>query len=203
MTVRHTFFWRKLHSLSGILPLGIFLMVHMFINSMATLGIADFNRGVALLHSIPYLWFLELVVIFIPIIYHALYGVWLVYLTKNNPLNYRYFRNWLFYLQRVTAIITMLFVIWHVLVLRFSEGFINSKVDFEFVKTALNEPVILILYLVGMLASFGHFANGLWSFLVSWGVTVGEQAQRTAAYACLAVFIILTAVGINALLAFI
>ncbi|GAB6154990.1 succinate dehydrogenase cytochrome B558 [Desulfosporosinus burensis] len=199
----HSFFWRKLHSLSGILPLGIFLMVHMFINSMATLGQGDFNRGVSLLHSIPYLWFLELVVIFIPILYHALYGIWVVYLTRNNIENYRYFRNWLFYLQRVSAIITLLFVTWHVVVLRFSEGLINRNMDFEFVSTALNQPLILILYLFGLLASFGHFANGLWSFLVSWGVTVGEQAQRTAAYACFAVFIILTAVGINALLAFI
>jgi len=201
--VAHSFFWRKLHSLSGIIPLGIFLMVHMFINSLATLGQGDFNRGVSLLHSIPYLWFLELVVIFIPILYHALYGIWIVYLTRNNLENYRYFRNWLFYLQRVSALITMLFVTWHVVVLRFSEGLINRNMDFEFVSTALNQPLILILYLFGLLASFGHFANGLWSFLVSWGVTVGEQAQRTAAYACFAVFVILTAVGINALLAFI
>ncbi|KJS46281.1 MAG: succinate dehydrogenase [Peptococcaceae bacterium BRH_c23] len=183
--------------------MGIFLMVHMFINSLATLGQGDFNRGVSLLHSIPYLWFLELVVIFIPILYHALYGIWIVYLTRNNLENYRYFRNWLFYLQRVSALITMLFVTWHVVVLRFSEGLINRNMDFEFVSTALNQPLILILYLFGLLASFGHFANGLWSFLVSWGVTVGEQAQRTAAYACFAVFVILTAVGINALLAFI
>jgi len=201
--VAHSFFWRKLHSLSGILPLGIFLMVHMFINSMATLGQEDFNRGVSLLHSIPYLWFLELVLIFIPILYHAFYGIWVVYLTRNNITNYRYFRNWLFYLQRVSAIITLLFVTWHVVVLRFSEGFINSSIHFEFVATALNQPIILVLYLIGLLASIGHFANGLWSFLVSWGVTVGEQAQKTAAYACFAVFIILTAVGINALLAFI
>lgn len=199
----HSFFWRKLHSLSGILPLGIFLMVHMFINSMAVLGPEDFDRGVSLLHSVPYLWFLELVVIFIPILYHAFYGIWVVYLTRNNINNYRYFRNWLFYLQRVSAIITLLFVTWHVVVLRFSEGIFSSNISFEFVTTALNQPVILILYLIGLLASFGHFANGLWSFLVSWGITVGEQAQRIAAYACFGVFIILTAVGINALLAFI
>jgi len=201
--VAHSFFWRKLHSLSGIIPLGIFLMVHMFINSMAVLGHEDFDRGVSLLHSVPYLWFLELVVIFIPILYHAFYGIWVVYLTRNNITNYRYFRNWLFYLQRVSAIITLLFVTWHVVVLRFSEGIFSSNISFELVTTALNQPVILILYLIGLFASFGHFANGLWSFLVSWGVTVGEKAQRTAAYACFGVFIILTAVGINALLAFI
>ncbi|HBV85417.1 MAG TPA: succinate dehydrogenase [Desulfosporosinus sp.] len=199
----HSYFWRKLHSLSGILPLGIFLMVHMFINSMATLGQENFNRGVSLLHNIPYLWFFELVVIFIPILYHAFYGIWVVYLTRNNIENYRYFRNWLFYLQRVSAVITLLFVTWHVIGLRFSEGVISNNITFEFVSAALNQPVILVLYLIGLLASFGHFANGLWSFLVSWGITVGEQAQRTAAYGSFVVFIILTAVGINALLAFI
>ncbi|AET67315.1 succinate dehydrogenase/fumarate reductase cytochrome b subunit, b558 family [Desulfosporosinus orientis DSM 765] len=196
------FFWRKIHSLSGIIPLGVFIMVHMFINSMAVLGSDNFNGGVALLHSLPYLWFWELVLIFLPIVYHAGYGLWLVWQTNNNIRSYPYFRNGLFYWQRVSAIITLLFVTWHVAVLRFSEGIISS-ISFELVMKALNQPILLALYVIGLLATFSHFANGLWSFLVSWGITVGEQAQRTAGYCCFGVFIILTAVGLNALLAFV
>ena len=193
------FFWRKLHSFSGIFPIGIFLLEHMFINSLALRGEASFNQGVALLHSIPYLWALEILVIFGPLVFHAFYGIWVVYLTRNNVLTYSYFRNWLFYLQRITALITLAFVTWHVWVLRFSSG----KIDFTVVAKALSDPIVLVLYLIGLLATFLHFANGLWSFFVSWGITIGEGAQKKAAYICSLVFLLLTVVGIKALLAFI
>lgn len=198
------FFWRKLHSLSGVLPIGVFLIEHMFINSMAIQGPDTFNRGVALLHSIPYLWALELFIVFAPILYHAIYGIWVVYLTRNNFLNYRYFRNWLFYLQRVTALISLAFVAWHIGSMRFANGITGNNADYyTFVAHALRNPLVLVLYSIGLLATFGHFSNGLWSFLITWGITIGERAQRITAYVGLGIFIILAAVGLNAIAAFI
>ena len=196
------FFLRKLHSLSGILPIGLFLCEHLLINSLALKGETTFNQGVSLLHSIPYLWVLELLIIFVSLFFHALYGIWIVYLTRNNVFTYSYFRNWLFYLQRVTALITLAFVTWHVIMLRFANGILENEITFNVVSLALSNPVVTILYVVGLLATFAHFANGLWSFLVSWGITIGAKAQRSAAYVCLAVFIVLTVVGVNALRAF-
>lgn len=197
------FFWRKLHSLSGILPIGFFLCVHLFINSLALRGEDAFNQGVSLLHSVPYLWALELFFIFIPLLFHAFYGIWVVYLTRNNVLTYSYFRNWLFYLQRVTAVMTLVFVVWHVFVLRFANGIFGNEINYTFVSHALNNPVVTALYALGLLATFAHFANGLWSLLISWGITIGAKAQRSAAYLCLGVFVILMVVGFNALRVFI
>lgn len=198
----NTFFWRRLHSLLGLFPIGIFLVEHMFINSLALKGEASFNQGVALLDSIPYLLAVEVIIIFAPIIFHALYGLWVVYLTKNNILNYNYFRNWLFYVQRVTALITLLFVGWHVWILRFSSELMPSNA-FAVVSQALQNPLVIVLYVIGLLSTFGHFSNGLWSFLVTWGITIGEKAQQVAAYICLVIFVIFTVVGIKALVAFI
>lgn len=197
------FFWRKIHSLSGILPIGIFLCVHLFINSLAIKGEVSFNQGVSLLHRVPYLWALELVFILIPLIFHALYGIWVVYLTRNNVFTYSYFRNWLFYLQRVTALITLAFVVWHVFVLRFANGIFGNEINFTFVSQALSNPVVTVLYVLGLLATFAHLANGLWSLLISWGITIGARAQRSAAYLCLGMFVILMVVGVNALRVFI
>jgi len=197
------FFWRKMHSLSGLLPIGIFLCVHLFINSLALRGEAAFNQGVSLLHSVPYLGALELFLIFIPLIFHALYGIWVVYVTRNNILTYSYFRNWLFYLQRVTALVTFVFVVWHVYVLRFSNGIFGNEINFMGVSQALSTPVVTVLYVIGILATFAHFANGLWSLLISWGITIGVRAQRVTAYLCLILFMILAVVGLNALRAFI
>lgn len=193
-----SYFWRKLHSFLGLFPIGFFLFEHMFINSLALQGEAAFNRGVAFLHGIPYLGLLEVVFIFLPLLFHALYGIYLVYLTRNNVLAYTYFRNWLFYVQRITALLTLGFVAWHVLVLRFGLGF-SGEINFANVAQALANPVVATLYVLGLLASFGHFANGLWSFLVSWGITVGEKTQKTSAYICGILFVLLTLVGLNAL----
>ena len=66
---------RKLHQLSGIVPLGAFLLEHFYTNSKAMTGPNDFNKAVVDLQSIPYILFIEIGVIFIPLIYHAVYGM--------------------------------------------------------------------------------------------------------------------------------
>ena len=62
---------------------------------------------------------------------------------------------------------------------------------------------IFIIYVVGITATVWHFANGIWLFLVDWGIVIGERAQRLAGYACIAFGVVLLAVGLNAAVAFI
>jgi succinate dehydrogenase / fumarate reductase cytochrome b subunit len=57
--------------------------------------------------------------------------------------------------------------------------------------------------LIGIPATFWHFANGIWLFLVDWGITIGERAQRLTGYACIGFGVLLWLVGINAAVAFI
>jgi len=47
-----------------------------------------------------------------------------------------------------------------------------------------------------------HFANGLWSFLVSWGITVGPRAQRVSSYVCMSLFALVSIMFIASLFAF-
>jgi succinate dehydrogenase / fumarate reductase cytochrome b subunit len=62
---------------------------------------------------------------------------------------------------------------------------------------------IFIIYVIGITATVWHLANGLWLFLVDWGITIGERAQRLTGYACIAFGVVLLLVGINAAVAFI
>jgi succinate dehydrogenase / fumarate reductase cytochrome b subunit len=62
---------------------------------------------------------------------------------------------------------------------------------------------IFIIYVIGITSTVWHLANGIWLFLVDWGITIGERAQKITGYACLAFGIFLLAVGINAAVAFI
>ena len=50
---------------------------------------------------------------------------------------------------------------------------------------------IFIIYVIGITATVWHFANGIWLFLVDWGITIGERAQRLTGYACIAFGVVL------------
>ncbi|HMF56623.1 MAG TPA: hypothetical protein VK619_09790 [Pyrinomonadaceae bacterium] len=209
-----TFILRKLHQLSGIVPLGVFLLEHFYTNSKAVnphTGVLDFNQAVADLQGIPYILLVETFGIFIPLIYHAFYGMVITFEWRPNNLAYPYPRNWFYTIQRVTGIILFVFITFHVLNFRF--GMIpglntisvahNPDRAFEIVKNEFLHTWIFAIYLVGITATVWHLANGLWLFLVDWGIAIGARAQRYTGYACIAIGLALLAVGINAEAAFV
>ena len=57
---------------------------------------------------------LEIFFIYLPLLYHGIYGVYIAFQAKNNVSQYGTFRNIMFILQRVTGIITLVYVVWHV-----------------------------------------------------------------------------------------
>ncbi|MGH9870931.1 MAG: succinate dehydrogenase cytochrome b558 subunit [Pyrinomonadaceae bacterium] len=206
-----TFILRKLHQLSGIMPLGFFLLEHFYTNSKALTGAADFNKAVADLQSIPYILLVEIGGIFIPLIYHAVYGLVITIEARPNNLNYPYPRNWFYLIQRITGVILFFFIAFHVLNFRF--GMIPGLNDvsvahepgraFEIVAGEFRMVPIFIVYVIGITATVWHLANGIWLFLVDWGITIGERAQRLTGYACIGFGVFLLLVGINAAIAFI
>jgi succinate dehydrogenase / fumarate reductase cytochrome b subunit len=206
-----TFILRKLHQLTGIMPLGFFLLEHFYTNSKALNGAAHFNEAVTDLQSIPYILFIEIGGIFIPLIYHAVYGMVITVEMRPNNLHYPYARNWFYTVQRVTGFILFFFITFHVLNFRF--GLIpglntvsvahHPEQSFDIVAREFRIIPIFIVYVIGITATVWHLANGIWLFLVDWGITIGERAQKIAGYACLGFGILLLAVGINAAVAFI
>jgi len=206
-----TFVLRKLHQLTGIMPLGFFLLEHFYTNSKALSGATDFNNAVRDLQSIPYILLVEIGGIFIPLIYHAVYGILITAEARPNNLNYPYPRNWFYTVQRLTGIILFFFITFHVLNFRF--GLIphlnnlsvadNPGQAFAIVSREFRMLPIFLIYVVGIAATVWHLANGIWLFLVDWGITIGERAQRLTGYACIAFGVLLLAVGINAAVAFI
>jgi succinate dehydrogenase / fumarate reductase cytochrome b subunit len=205
------FLLRKLHQLTGIVPLGVFLLEHFYTNSKALTGANDFNKAVSELQSIPYILFIEIFGIFIPLIYHAVYGLFITVEWRPNNLAYPYARNWFYTIQRVTGIILFFFITFHVLNFRF--GMIprlntlsvahHPEQAFNIVSNEFSNPIILFIYIIGITATVWHLANGVWLFLVDWGIVIGANAQRVVGYVCLAIGAALLAVGINAAIAFI
>ncbi|WP_413379248.1 succinate dehydrogenase cytochrome b558 subunit [Alkalihalobacillus sp. 1P02AB] len=202
MAGNQEYFNRRLHSLLGVIPIGIFLVQHLVVNHFATRGASAFNQASHFMESLPFRYALELFIIFIPILYHGIYGIYIAFTAKNNVQRYSTFRNWMFMLQRFTGVFLLIFIAWHVYETRFQAA-LGVEVNYDMMADILSSPFMLAFYILGVVSATFHLANGIWSFLVSWGITVTPRSQRIATYATMAIFFALTFVGIRAILAFI
>ena len=193
----HSFFWRRLHSLTGIIPIGAFLVEHFFSNFVAIEGPAAYTKQVAFLAGFPFVFFLELFGIWIPILYHALYGFYIWYRGEVNVGDYPWTGNWLYTTQRWTGAIAFFYMIYHTYHLRFSGEHIltNPAAAYGKVQLEFQNPWILAFYALGIVAASWHFAYGLWLFAAKWGLVSGDRAQRRFGYLCLAIGVLFIAVG--------
>lgn len=198
----HDYANHRLHSLLGVIPVGLFLVVHLTINYQATKGPAAFNQAASIMESLPYLLFLEIVLIYLPILFHAVYGVYIAFTAKNNVGNFGFFRNWMFLLQRLSGLFLVIFLAWHVWQTRIAMA-LGTPLNYELMAHILSNPGIIIFYIIGILCAVYHFSNGLWSFGVHWGILVSPKSQKIGTYATLIIFVLLSYVGIRALFAFI
>lgn len=204
MSTQRSFFNRRIHSLLGVIPVGFFLVEHLFTNYYATRGASAFVEKVDGLWSLPFLVVLEIFFIILPLLYHGIYGLHIAFTAKNNTGNFGTFRNWMFLVQRVTGIVTLFFVVWHVWQTRVQVALydLSSEQLAQLMSESVQNPVIFTVYVIGLLCAVFHFSNGMWSFLVSWGVTVGPRAQRVSTWVWGIVFLFVSYMGISALFAF-
>ncbi|WP_147803458.1 succinate dehydrogenase cytochrome b558 subunit [Alkalicoccus halolimnae] len=202
MSTNREFLFRRLHSLLGVIPIGAFLIVHLSVNWFATRGPDVYNQAVSFMEGLPFRYAMEAFFIFIPIILHAVYGLYIAFQARNNTSNYGYFRNWMFRMQRISGVIVLIFVAWHTWETRIASAF-GAEVNFQMMEDILANPALLIFYIIGITATTFHFANGLWSFSVTWGITITPKSQKIATYVTAGIFLALTFVGIRTVLVFV
>src|SRR5437763_11349338 len=90
----HSFLLRRLHSLSGIIPVGAFLIEHILVsNATAINGPEAYANQVKFLGSLPMVIFLESLFIWLPIAFHGGYGIYLWLRGKSNVGEYPWAGN--------------------------------------------------------------------------------------------------------------
>jgi succinate dehydrogenase / fumarate reductase, cytochrome b subunit len=214
---RHEFAIRRLHSLLGLLPVGVFLFVHFVTNFSILDGPETFQMRVGQIHSLGpvTLQFVEWSCILLPILLHGAIGLLIVARGKRNLLAYPYVRNFRYSLERWTGVITFIFILWHVFDTR---GWIQGQWwtahithrlgggTFDALRAATTAAgtiqaswLVGAAYLIGVLASVYHFSNGLWTMGITWGVWTSPTAQRRATVLCAAICLGLAAMGLAAL----
>jgi succinate dehydrogenase / fumarate reductase cytochrome b subunit len=193
----YSFFLRRLHSLSGIVPIGAFLVEHFVSNAFATRGPAAYAKQVEFLSSFPFVVGLELFGIWLPILYHALYGFYIWYRGESNVAHYPWAGNWMYNAQRWTGAVAFFYMVWHTWHLRFSGIHLLSHPDAAFgkVQAEFQNPWAVAFYALGILCASWHFAYGLWLFAAKWGIIVGDKARRRFGYVCLAIGLLFVGVG--------
>jgi succinate dehydrogenase / fumarate reductase cytochrome b subunit len=79
----------------------------------------------------------------------------------------------------------------------------NSDKAFAIVSGEFHITWVMVIYILGVLATAWHLAYGFFLFAVDWGIVIGQRAQRLTLYACLGLALFLGVVGINAAFAFV
>lgn len=199
---KHHFLLRRLHSLSGIVPVGMFVIVHLFTNLQILIG--DMQHEVDFIHSMPALLAIE-VSLWLSIGFHAALGFYYTFTGRVNNRTYNYGGNWRYTLQRVTGMIALVFIFLHIATLRWGWNFLGWHTPF-FLQGPNGEPLVAtstaialqasvlvtLLYIIGVFSVVYHWSNGLWTAAITWGLTISDQAQRRWGYVCIGLFVMLS-----------
>lgn len=243
------FVWRRLHSLTGLF-LSLYLIEHLLVNSQAALFFGDdgggFIRSVNSIHDLPYLPFIEMGLLGVPILIHSWWGFKYLFTGEQNAYGVvgkevylpQYPRNKAYTWQRITSWILLFLLFGHIIHMRFLEYPLQVRVDGEkeyyvkvnddpgleglskrlhyeivqgtnfpkawqetlekkplkdnergiisksfglaelmMVRETFKSPLMITLYTLFVLSACFHAFNGLWTFMISWGVTVTQRSQ--------------------------
>jgi succinate dehydrogenase / fumarate reductase cytochrome b subunit len=206
-TGKANFILRRLHSLTGIL-FGGYLVIHLLVNAtliQGTLPHDIYQWQVDKIHSLPFLWALEWGLIYLPILYHTVYGIYIVLTGQPNVGRYPYEKNVLYTVQRFSGLFIVFWLLFHVLALKY--GLFGQNLAFRPGQATAavaqhldNKFLLWVWYPIGVLASCFHLANGFWTAAITWGLTVSAGAQRRWGVVCAGLFAFTFVCGMLALI---
>lgn len=174
---------KRLHSLSGAVPLAIFVVVHLWVLASLVGSRELYDRQIGWLHGGPLLSFLELGLVLVPLAYHSVYGV-VRSLGPRDP-SHAYSEDAMVTVQRGSGFVVLVFVALHVWELRaqtWLHGLPVASYSTELVEhlssTYFGVPLVALGYLVGTAATIVHLVSGLTSSLLTWGFATTPSAER-------------------------
>ena len=225
---RHHYLLRRLHSLTGIVPIGLFLIAHLTTNSAIVWGavnkravdglrasdgvvqvgeagetlarqVGTFQHEVGYIYELPFLVLIEWT-IWLSIGFHAVLGITYARTGRGNTGRYKYQSNLRYSLQRWTGYVGLFFIIYHIGTLRWgwtflqpnSEPWSHTHASSTLAAAlrghqgawSLGGVFVALLYFAGITSLVYHFANGLWTAAITWGLTITEKAQQRWGYVC-------------------
>ena len=199
---------RRLFSLAGVFPLGLFLLEHFATNASALAGAATFGRVVRRILTLPGVLAVEVLGIWIPLAFHAGYGLYFV--ARRLP-----FREPSPYSPRMRAVlrgagvVALVYVLFHLYEYRFGAAGLGERGELLYSRLAerlssltWGIPWRACGYVLGIGAVVLHFVGGLWGYLVGGGIVRSENGPRRAAWALTALGAVMFAVAVSLVVSF-
>ncbi len=182
---------KQLMSLLGVVPLGAYVVAHLWTNLHSLGGAEEFDAALTASRHHPAFLLLEIFGLGLPIAIHAGIGLKLILKMNPNNLKYRGLRNLKYFLQRVAGLGVLLFLGAHVLKARILPAAAGTVETWQGMHEALSEVPTFAVYALGMLGISFHLANGLWGSAMTFGLTVSPRAQTRMEWVSGGVFVAL------------
>lgn len=186
-------FWlKRAMSFLGLVPLGIYTIAHLWTNLSSLGGPCLFDAALLASRRHPAFLILE-ILLGLAILLHVVVGVRLMLNWRPSQRNTKSLHGLKFLLQRLSGIGLLLFLVAHIINARIMpvlkgrghEDFFGMRHAFQ------HDPATLPVYILGLLGISFHLANGLWTFLLTWGITVTPSAQRKSQWISILFFVAL------------
>lgn len=163
----------RLLSLTGLAPLGAFLLFHVALNATILWGGPTFDDAVAALRRVPALWLIEALIVFAPLAIHA--GLGMGFVIAGAPLAVpRPYPRAMSLAVRATGVGSLVFLVAHLFEFRFrNPGLRPGGAELETLlaadlsSTTHGLPWRGAAYLIGTACVSFHFVAGVWGAVLS------------------------------------
>lgn len=192
-----SFIRSRLGSILAVLPLGVWTLNHLWDNLAAFSGAAAWEEAVTH-HAHPLSQFVVSVLVLVPLLWHTVWGLWrMSTMAKPNIVNYTFFGNLRFWLQRASALGLLGFLGAHLwLAMLKPRLFGNGPEAFKDITHEMHHHgPTLVVYLLGTLAVSYHLANGLSTVSMGLGLVGTRRALKKVEYVTYGLFVVFLAVS--------
>ena len=197
-----SFVWSRIGSFVSLFPLGIWTVNHLWDNLAAFSGATAWENAVTH-HPHPIAHALTLVMVLLPLVLHSVWGVQRAFSMRPNNLRYGFYENLKYVVQRIAGVGALFFIGAHLYLAMLKPRLIEGHAEpfSEIAREMRFHGPTLFVYIVGSLGVTYHLANGLSTFLWSWGITATDPKQRRFDVVFWITFLLLTAMAWGAIFA--
>ena len=193
---RASFLRSRLASLLAVVPLGVWVFVHLWHNLAAFDGATAWQSAVTE-YPHPVAQLVTGIVVLLPLVLHSAWGITRLFTSRPNNLRYGFYGNAKYLLQRVSAVGLLLFLGAHLWLAmlhpRLQEGHAETFADIA--HEMHHHGPTLVVYLLGVLGIAYHLGNGLQTFAMGWGLVSSKRALRRLEGVAIAVMVAVLALG--------
>ncbi|MFY0573142.1 succinate dehydrogenase [Cystobacter fuscus] len=196
------FIQSRLGSFLAVVPLSIWVVNHLWDNLAAFQGAQAWQSAVTE-YKHPYSMIFTFIIVLLPLLIHTAWGVARLFSFRPNLGAYPNYGNLKYILQRAAAVGVLGFLGAHIWLAFLQPRLVHGAAE-PFAAIAYemhwHTPTIVV-YVLGILGTAYHLANGLQGFAMGWGLLASERSMRRFEPWSIVLFLVLLAMGWGVLFA--